>query len=361
MFPKKPVLILDLHNTLYDEVMEYGGAIKAAISFLLEKAKEQGISIDRNEIMKELSSAHRKADSDWDDDCWKEVEELKKLENATSLIEDAIDLRIKTSKQLTQEYAYKDTIAVLRTFKENGAYIVVATEATADAAANAVRWLGLDGIIDIVYSWPYRKPYKKLEETLHRSFPFHPAKDELFLQKPHPYILGKILFDYAKQQNAIPQQLEFDEIYDRSLEEKNVERTCFQGNSVQVRLCAESIQTKLLLKNSPYKEDMQDIHKRAYYIGDSFFKDGFLAKNASIPFVYAEYGKKTMNPSLHEEAKSILYAVTGWEPSVLQLTQEASMNPALTEKIKPYFTCKESLREFLDFLSSPSGNSAPLP
>ena len=106
----------------------------------------------------------------------------------------------------------------------------------------------------------------------------------------------------------------------------------------------EALEVRLKFEDDVLKEYAEN----TYYIGDSYFKDGFLAHNAGIKFIHAAYGKKVANQAEFEEAKKILYGVTGWEPYLLQLTQEAQKLPELTALIKPFYVCEDSFREFIE-------------
>src|ERR1700733_6619841 len=110
MTEQKPIFIFDLHNTLYDEVIEFGGAIAAAIECFLRAAKNQPTPIDETLFCQQLSDAHARIGSDWDDDVWGDVAELKKLSDFAAIKKQAVALRRETSERLTKEKFFKATI-----------------------------------------------------------------------------------------------------------------------------------------------------------------------------------------------------------------------------------------------------------
>ncbi len=313
---KGKILIFDLHNTLYDEVIEYGFAMKAALDSF-------GVPVD----MAEVAKAHAHLGSDWHEEVWDHVEGVKFLDK-----KNASAVRAQVSRELTQKTAYKDTLDTIRQLKDEGARIFIATEATANAAADAVEWLGLDGIVEGVYSWPYNKGVRKLKHTQQRTFPNS-------LQKPHPAILGQILYDIAESDGKKVEPATL--IVDTSIDVSSLKA---KTNGIMARSAQEALEVRMKFENDVLKEYAQN----TYYIGDSYFKDGFLAHNAGIKFIHAAYGKKVADQAEFEEAKKILYAVTGWEPYLLQLTQEAQKLPELTNLIRPFYVCKNSFREFVE-------------
>ncbi len=316
MFFKGKILIFDLHNTLYDEVIEYGLAMKAALNSF-------GIPVDVTEVAK----AHAHLGSDWHEDVWEHVACVKSLDT-----QKASAVRAQTSRELTQKTAYKDTLDTIRQLKDEGARIFIATEATANAAADAIEWLDLDGVVEAVYSWPYDKRVHKLKHTQQRAFPNS-------LQKPHPAILGQILFDIAERdgKNVEPAEI----IIDTSIDVSSLK---LKTNGIMAKNAIVAMEARLKFKD----DALRDYADNTYYIGDSYFKDGFLAHNAGIKFIHAAYGKKVANQAEFKEAKKILYAVTGWEPYLLQLTQEAQKLPELTNLIRPFYVCENSFSEFVE-------------
>ncbi len=351
---KDHIFIFDLHNTLYDEVIEYGGAMDAAIDCFFEHAKQHNQSLIKDDLYKFIAKGHGALGSDWDEDVWNYVATECGINNYEAIKQKTIDVRRKTSERLTKKHAYTDTLKTIQTLKKDGAQIYLATEATANAAADGVRWLGLDGVFDGVYSWPFSKPYETLNHTKQLFFPSVSVEKNIFLQKPHPHILATIILDIAKGKKLIPEDIAISDVFDTVLDTRidisillsKIEAT---PNNEQAMETINAIKTRITLKDSAYKTDLKELWGKCYYVGDSFFKDGFLARNADLPFIHAAYGKEVSaeNQAPYEKARDTLYRVTGWPTYLLKLTQEAGRLPELTDKITPHFTCHKSFSEFV--------------
>lgn len=350
---KRNIYIFDLHNTLYDEVFEYGCAIKAAIDHFFMAG-----DLDETLFYAQISAAHAQAGSDWDDDVWDDVPELKKLPRFEKIKNEAIEIRAKASKAFTKSKAFTDTLATIKTLKNEGHSIYIATEATQNAASDALFWLDLDGVIDSAYSWPFKKTYtKKTRTTPLKSFPDNPEHPGLSLQKPHPLILGQIILDHAKETGAIPPDIGISDVFDFTVD-KTLDLSVLEQKinehgpekHIQAEKALIAIRTLIRVKDGPYQTQINDIKSRCYYVGDSFFKDGFLARNADIPFIYAAYGKNISADDLdtYNTAKDIMMRVTGWDKFLLKLTHEAGALESLTMQIKPYYTCNNSFAEFIN-------------
>jgi phosphoglycolate phosphatase-like HAD superfamily hydrolase len=360
MKQKENIYIFDLHNTLYDEVIEFGCAIAATTDYFFGQAKAQKKQINKDLFFQQLSDAHARIGSDWDNDVWDDVAELRKLEDYEIIRDKAVAIRCKGSEELTKSKAFADTVQTIKDLKEAGNTIYVATEATQNAASDAIAWLELDGVVDDVYAWPFKKFYeKKIKKTRIGEFPANPHNTSLSLQKPHPLILGAIILEDAKRNDLIPQNVHIDDIFsffiDQELDVTGLERKISENKSneqqkTQAQEALRAIRTVMQVKEGPYKNIINDIKAHCFYIGDSFFKDGYLARNAEIPFIFAAYGKNIAveNQSMHARGKESLLRVTGWDKFLIKLTQEAGQLPELTDRITPYYICENSFREFVN-------------
>ena len=182
---KYKLIVLDLHNTIYDEVMEYGLAIDEAI---------KNLPATRELMYEELSEGHKNLGSDWDDDVWHSMPSLRDV--AKEVIEKAISLRHAKSRELTK--AYDGAIETLVNLQKRGCRIYIVTEAAADVGLQAIEWLGLAGIVKGVYTYPSRKKSRTLENTYHKPFP--PSGDT-HLKKPDPELLYQVARDDAAAHN----------------------------------------------------------------------------------------------------------------------------------------------------------------
>lgn len=314
MTKKFSILALDFHNTIYDEVMEYGLAIDAAISVLERVGK-----FKRETLYQELSEAHRRLGSDWDENVWQQLPSLRDIPQEK--IGEAIRVRQKKSRKLTLRGVYDGAIATLQHLKQNGVRLYIITEAAADAGMRGLSWLGLGGIIDGVYSYPSREPPLAVSGTYHRVFP---AGAHGHLQKPDPLLLAAVVLDHAKEMKHVPASVALGDVFAQD-------------------------ETRLVLKESPHKNVLQQTLDEMLFVGDSKFKDGFLARNAGVKFGLAAYGKRVRagEEENFKKSRDILYAVTGWDKETLRLTQEASRSEAV-QALQPDFIFEESLAEALD-------------
>lgn len=353
------IFILDLHNTLYDEVLEYSGAISKVLDFLEAEAAIQSVSFASEEFLRQIAAAHAAVKSDWDDTIWEALPLLNNFLNPSALAEQIIEVRRRESEKLTKQYAYTDSIEAVKAIKQASARVYIATEATANAAADAVRWLGLDGVVDTVYSWPFQKLFNPLARSRQVAFLNDPVLEDCFLQKPHPLLIAQIITDHARLDGRVPDSVPFESLFavvvDTEISLADILPESLSGDpDQQLVAVTQAIQSRLQVLDSPYAEELQRYLNHCYYIGDSFFKDGFLAYTAGVQFVFAEYGKNNLYATVSEvaAAKALLYRSTGWNPRVLQLTHEAGELLQLQDRITPVFSCTESLNDFVLQLES---------
>jgi len=349
--PEKPsikfsILALDFHNTVYDEVMEYGLAIDEAIVIWLEAAQEKGKPLDREVLYRELSVAHRELGSDWDEEVWQQLPSLKSAgfsnDEFKAILNQAITARHTKSRELTLSGVYKDAIETLKQLKKIGVRLYMVTEAAADAGMRGLSWLGLNGVIDGIYTYPSRQSRLACAGTCSRVFPEN-ADNTGCIKKPHPLLLAAVALDDAKKTKNIPTAFELKDVFDLIYDQNNALPEFPLSSSLQ-----KDITARLVVKNSPYKETLQQTLDSMLYIGDSKFKDGFLARNAGVTFGFAAYGKKIKagEEQHFKKSEEIMYAVTGWDKDALKLTQEASRAQAV-QALQPDYTFEESLAEAL--------------
>ena len=347
----KSIYIFDLHNTLYDEVLEYAGAMQAALDVIIRGCNRNGYNISQNDLIKEISQHHKALGSDWDNDALSRLTCFKHIPDSDVVLTQALNIREKASRELTIKYAYSDTISIIRTLKKQNAFVYVATEATANAAADALRWLDLDEYIDAVFSWPYSKKYTKLTHAKEQYFPSISERITHATQKPDTRVLAAILLHHAQCHYDIDPCATIDDIFDfkyqNSLNLSSLLSKISDKND-HIEHIIKSIDEKMIIKDTKYIDIFKNIQNSTIYVGDSIFKDGKMAKNADIPFIYAHYGKSNSESTNVKQAKNLLYSITGWDPFLLKLTQEASAHPEITNSVQPDFTCYKSFSEFLN-------------
>jgi len=330
------ILTLDFHNTVYDEVLEYGLAIDDAIAVWLKALPH----LKRETLCKELSEAHRQLGSDWDEDAWRLMPCLKAAgDNFETVYACAVARRREKSKELTVTTLYAGLRETLTTLKKRKVRIYVITEAAADAGVLGLDWLGLGGLVDGFYSYPSRAEPLKLKGTYQKTFP--PAMQGGHLKKPHPFLIAAVALDEAQRHGRVPADLGVEDVFRVIHEKAWLLDELPPGSPVQ-----RDVSTQLTLKQTPYAPALKRMLDSMLYVGDSKFRDGMLARNAGVAFGFAAYGKKISEAAFHARSLAIMYEVTGWEKEVLQLTQEAGKSRAASA-LKPDYIFQDSLAEAL--------------
>ena len=339
------ILALDLHNTLYDEALEYGLSVDEAISYWTELAGDKGVTLDRQTLYRELSLGHRKYGSDWDTGAWAEMPSLTALklsaDDFAKAVAQAESRRKEKSKSLAVPSLYPGILETLRELKSRRVRIFVVTEAAADAGMEMLDWLGLGGIVDGFYSYPSRRSPLSIPGMYHASFPLR-ANGGHF-KKPHPYLLAAVIRDELLRRERIAPDITLDELFEVAHNDARILPELPRDSLTQSDLAA-----RLIVRHTPHRREIMELVNGMLYIGDSKFKDGCLAHNAGVAFGWAAYGKKIKpeNQTLHAKSLEIMYAVTGWDPEVLKLTQDAGKSPVIAA-LQPEYTVKDSLSEIL--------------
>ncbi len=348
------VFIFDLHNTLYDEVMEYGLAMRDAMDFILETAQKQGTNLSHETLAKDIENAHRASMSDWDNRIWASLPCLQDIKAASGDIDDftnaIITRRKKRSKDETRKTQYKQTIAAIRTLKDDGHSVYLATEGTENAVSEALIWLDIDALFDGIYCRPFEHDRAAIKT---RAFYPDPVLPDIALEKPNALIIGQIILDHAKQHHAIAPHTTWQDVF--SLQQNNATddlAITIPDAQSQAHLASmqRAITSHLTLNKSDAAPILKTLLSKSWFIGDSFFKDGLMAANANVNFIHAAYGKKCQSDREGDfkVAKKTLMDVTGWDKSVMQMTQEAEKIPALESRINTAYVCENSLQDFID-------------
>lgn len=334
------ILVLDLHNTLYDEAYEYGLAMEVAV----EAWREIAPSLKRDTVFSELAEAHRELGSDWDRHAWRMLPSLKALNLPVAEFEKRLAFAEHRRKEKSRQLVgtgFKNVPETLRQLKKRGVPIYVVTEAAADAGMEIIGWLGLGGIVDGFYSYPSREAPPTISGTYHKSFADDGSGKHL--RKPNPLLLAEVALDEAVRRKAIPAGLSVADVFEIVRNESRRLPELPPTASSQANICAQ-----LKVKPGLHPETLQKLLASMLYVGDSKFKDGFLARNAGVAFAYAAYGKKVIESRREDHMRSlaIMYAVTGWVPEELKLTQEATNSHAVAS-LKPDYIFEDSLGDAL--------------
>lgn len=313
------ILIADLHNTLYDEVREFGLAIDAAF----QVAREANPDFDEAVTAQELAKAHAALGSDWDADAW-EAPSLKTLPIGT--IQAMLLARADAMRKMMEPY--HGVVETLQRLSVQGIRIYIVTEGAADVASFAIRTLGLEGIVTALYAWPCWQPPLKLKGTSQRLFP--ERKGGGHLTKPHPYVLACALLDHAKASSSIPETASLEDAFDLTIDPARIIPEIPEKETL-----AHDCALTLAIRDS-YRSVFEPLFAETLYLGDSLFKDGWMARNTGVAFAHAAYGKEKSKE--HDRCLQLLYAVTGWDHMLMRLTQEAAASPTV-QALRPDITC----------------------
>ncbi len=286
---KVSVIITDLDNTLFDWFEFWYQSFN---SMLIKISEISGMPKDQ--LLPEIKSIHTKYQTS---EYAFLIEEMPSLiarhpgQDLCQIYNDAIHEYRKARKQHLR--LYPGVQETLSNIKKHGCLVVAYTESQIFYTADRIIRLGLDGLIDIIYSpkdhdlphglthdeiRKYPKEHYEFKFTKHR----HTPQGEL---KPNP----KLLLDIIKD----------------------------DGASVD-----DSI-----------------------YIGDSLVKDIFMAQEAGVLDVHALYGT-----SHRREEYELLKAVTHWTAEMVRrekITSEKNVKP--TYVLRNGFDELNDLFEFVDF------------
>jgi phosphoglycolate phosphatase-like HAD superfamily hydrolase len=274
-------IITDLDNTLYDWVAMWGAAFSAMLRVLVEQS-----GIDQAVLEAEAREVHRRYGTTEYAFIIQALPSLQRRHPGRSLIEvhaEAIRAyREARERSLRLFPTVKDTLATLRA---KGCLLVGYTDSRAFYSAYRVRKLGLDGVLDFLFSPPdhdlpdeapalrSRPPEAYgLEKTVHR----HAPEGEV---KPNPRVLAAIMKDVG----ALP--------------------------------------------------------ARTVYVGDSLMKDVRMAQEAGVIDVFARYGL-----AQHRDEYALLRRVSHWTDA--EIEREKALKEQ--RDVSPSFTLKEGFSELLE-------------
>jgi FMN phosphatase YigB (HAD superfamily) len=249
------VVIMDLDNTLYDWLGIWQSSFTAMLDRLTEELK--GTKIKRETLLSDFKAVHEKYGTS---EYSFSIQELPSLQKEFPGEDLAIrfEAPIKAYREARKSALklYPDVLETLETLKDKGCLLIAYTESAEFYTARRVKRLGLDRILDHVWSSPdsdmpegltrerarkYPDEYYELRRTVKHIL----AKGEL---KPNP----KVLCDIIASVGAEPSQV--------------------------------------------------------IYIGDSLMKDVAMAKTAGVTDVWAKYGDTTGRPEYE-----LLRKVTHWK------------------------------------------------
>jgi FMN phosphatase YigB (HAD superfamily) len=281
MKQKISVIITDLDNTLYDWLGIWHSSFKAMLDRLVI---ESGISEDI--LIPEFKQVHEKYGTSEYSFSIEELPSLQKKfpsENLATRFEGAVRAyRDARERSLT---LYPHVLETLETLKDKGCLLIGYTESAEYYTARRVKKLGLDRILDYVWSSPdsdlpngltrshvrsQPQEYYELRRTIHLTLP----KGEL---KPNPKVLAEII----RHVGARPEE--------------------------------------------------------TVYLGDSLMKDIAMAQRAGVTDVWAKYGVAQDRPEYE-----LLRRVTHW--TAADVEREKRLSP---RQVVPTHTLEKDISELL--------------
>lgn len=282
---KRNVLITDVDNTLFDWVDIWYRSFRAMLD---EVCAISGLA--ENDLYTSIRSIHQTHQTSEYAFLLEEIPEfrLKYGDKVLAKFAPAVDAFRKA--RLEALHLYPNVSEVLKELKLRGVTIVAYTESQEFYTQYRFRKLGLDRLVDYLYSPPdHELPVKDVRNL--RKYPDETYRLELTEQrhtprgeiKPNPHILSKIL------------------------------------------------------------EDLEVPAERALYVGDSKMKDIVMAQDAGVLDAWAKYGQ-----AQHREQYELLKKVTHWTPE--QVEREKEINSG--REVTPTHILSSGFSEILSFFSN---------
>jgi phosphoglycolate phosphatase len=277
------VLITDLDNTLFDWLEIWHRSFKAMLDQVVAES-----GVPETVLIREIRDVHQQHGTSEYFHLLEELPSLRRMHpdaNPGEVYHGAIQAYRSARSQAMRLYpGVKETLTYI---KERGCLVVGYTESLAYYTNYRVRKLGLDGLIDILYSPEdhqlpqgmtkellryYPKEHYEFKQTTHRHLPLGTCK-------PNPAVLMDIIASLGVDKEAV------------------------------------------------------------VYVGDSLLKDIVMAQDAGVMDVHAAYGEMQ-----HRTAYDLLRSVTHWPDADVE--QEALL--LARDGIKPRCVLRESFSELLD-------------
>jgi FMN phosphatase YigB (HAD superfamily) len=321
----KKIFIIDLHNTIIDELAEYGPAIKSGFKVFfdeLKKTKKLDSTFTEEKFLKEkiypnLKKVHAKYEDDWNPRIYNKenISEIFNLfndpESFESARKSAVAARNNFSKEYMSKHSYDRAVETLIKLTNQGHKVFIVTDGTEHIAHPTLKWLGLDGKISGAYcckSPDLLLPNDmRLEKT--KVTPF-----ENGAVKPNAKIVAQVVLDVAKSEDLIPKSVSLSKVFKF---EKNHNSGLFDSKK-------EYIYAKLKLRNTRYSDVLKELLNNTIGVGDDY-RDFVLHRNSGIISLAVDYYNKIPGFSKQEydtaqsEGKEILKQVTGWNPERMNL------------------------------------------
>lgn len=362
------ILLVDWHNTVVDELCEYGPAIEAALDTFWDLLPEDKRPATDREMFKaslypEIQAAHRKLGDDWDN----RVFDAGNLPSLRALFSDdnrynaarkmAIAARMAFSKQYIQNHAYPGAVEFLEQARREGHVVLIVTDATEHAIHPAVKWLGLDGVIDGVYCCASPN-VAAIPEDL--SLQYTPVRTfENRRVKPDGWIVAQIATDIAKARGRIPMEASMYKLFSTDFMPDAAVEKLFKGKPDYASARVEP-------EDTGYWPVLADILGEMMGIGDDF-RDLVMFANAGIKGAHADYSARIPNipggrfeiDKRQKAGKAILKAVTGWDEARLNLFKGIKPESLISyvDDGKNFLVCSTGMHEIWGMIGAPENKT----
>jgi phosphoglycolate phosphatase len=280
---KSPVatVITDLDNTLYDWVAMWGAAFNAMLRVLVEQS-----GIDQAVIEAEARDVHRKFGTSEYSFLIEALPSLQRKHpgrNLTEVYADAI--RAYREAREVSLRLFPTVMDTLTTLKAKGCLVIGYTDSRAFYSSYRIRKLGLDGVLDFLFS----PPDHDLPRTAH----------DLRSQPPEAYEFKKTIHRHTPEGEVKPNPQVLADIM----------------------------------------REVGAVPARTVYVGDSLMKDVLMAQQAGVTDVFAKYGL-----AQHREEYALLQRVSHWTDAEIEREKKLKAE----HNVYPTYTLNERLSELLD-------------
>lgn len=280
--PVITVVITDLDNTLFDWFSQWHQSFRAMLDSLVSAS---GVAEDV--LLAEIQKVHQRHGTSEYAFLIEEIESLQKKfpgEDLIAKFDDAIHAYRKARNKYLR--LYPGVMTTLKSLRKRGCLIVGYTESMAFYSNFRTQRLGLDGVLDYLYSPPDHDLPKDLTHDQIRKFP------------PEHYKLNQTIHRYTPKDELKPNpQLLLDII-----------------------------------------DDIGGRPDQTLYVGDNLRKDVQMAQVVGVHDIHAAYG------TAHKrEEYELLVSVTHWPQEDVQKEQHIEAT-----KVQPSVTLEHGLWELLD-------------
>jgi phosphoglycolate phosphatase-like HAD superfamily hydrolase len=276
------LLITDLDNTLFDWFEMWYQPFKAMLDDL---AVTSGVPLDALE--RDFHKVHQRHGTSEYAFAIEELDCLRERHPGANLAElyaRSIEAYRAARRQVMSLYPTVDK--TLRWLKSRGVLLVAYTESMDFYTRYRVKHLGLDRVLDYLYS----PPNHLLPEGL--------SADQIRFYSPDHYKLENTLQDYTPPGEIKPNP----------------------------KILADIIR------------HVAGKRENTAYVGDSLMKDVAMAQDAGVADVWAKYGV-----AMHREAYELLRRVTHWTPDAVEREKVVTHND-----VRPAFTLENEFAEIMD-------------